>query len=178
MEDKFKILRQKTVFSGTIYDVVSETLELPSNRVVERATVYHPGAAVFIPKANDGKLILIRQYRHATRSTLLEFPAGTLKKDEDPLECAKRELIEETGFSAQTWKSLGILHPAPGFCSEVQHCFLAEKLSPLKGELDEDEIIEVEHLDIHTIERCIKSGEMTDGKSIALFTRAKLEGLV
>jgi ADP-ribose pyrophosphatase len=123
-------------------------------------------------------LLVIRQYRYSLRQTLLEFPAGTIEPGEPPLICAQRELAEEVGQVARRWEYLGELHPAPGFCNEIQYCFFATDLTPCAARPDDDEIIEVVPMRRPQVEQAIRDGHMTDGKSIALYTRAMLRGFI
>ncbi len=151
--------------------MVEDELE-HEGRSFARVTVLHPGAAVFLPLDEDNNLLLVRQYRHPIGQMLLEAPAGTLEPNEEPLTCAKREIQEEVGMSAATWTPLGTLYPAPGFCSELQHLFLARDLTPAPdAEQDEDEFIEVVPLSIGEVEEKIHSGEICDAKTIALYYR-------
>ena len=119
---------------------------------------------------------MIAQYRFAVGETLLEFPAGTLEPGEAPLECARRELIEETGYRADHWRALGIIYPSPGYCDEQQHLFMATGLVPEHAAGDEDEILEVKGLTVQEVERAIADGTLVDAKSIAAYARAKLQG--
>ncbi|MCB0360797.1 MAG: NUDIX hydrolase, partial [Bdellovibrionales bacterium] len=109
-----KIVSTEPLFSGPAFDIHRETVEFDENRRFERDILKHPGAVVIVPMIADQRFIMLRQYRHALREFILEFPAGTLEPNEDPLVCAKRELIEETGYAASEWKDLGTLYPAPG----------------------------------------------------------------
>jgi ADP-ribose pyrophosphatase len=145
---------------------------------VVRQVVKHPGAVVIIPQLEDGRLLLIAQYRFAVGATLLEFPAGTLEPGEAPLECARRELIEETGYRAEHWRALGITYPSPGYCDEQQHLFMATGLVPEHAAGDEDEIIEVKRLTVQEVERAIADETLVDAKSIAAYARAKLQGVL
>jgi ADP-ribose pyrophosphatase len=167
-----KILRRYRIFA-----IVEQALRLPSGRTVVRQVVQHPGAVVIIPQLADGRLILIAQYRFAVGETLLEFPAGTLESGEAPLECARRELIEETGYRAEHWRALGVTYPSPGYCDEQQHLFMATGLVPEHAAADEDEIIEVKGLTVQEVERAIAEGTLVDAKSIAAYARAKLQGV-
>ena len=175
---KFKVLEQKYVYESERFCVRREQLQRPDASVLERDMVTHPGAVVVIARESDQTFIVLRQYRHPIRETILEFPAGTLDRAEEPLACAKRELTEETNLSAANWQALGTLYPAPGFCDERQHLFLAQDLTPQAGQLDEDEVIEVLHMSEQEIVRAISSGEMNDAKSISIFCRAKFLGMI
>jgi ADP-ribose pyrophosphatase len=178
MPDRAEHVQERTVFAGPVFDLVDEQIRLPNGTTVHHLTVRHPGAVVIIPRQADGTLLVIRQYRHSVRQTLLEFPAGTRHPGEAPLACARREIAEEVGHVAYTWESVGEFHPAPGFCNEVQYGFVATDLQPCKATRDADELIEVLSMPSAQIEQAIRSGIMTDGKSIALYLRAKLRGLV
>ena len=178
MSDSIHTIRATTMFKARTFDVVEERVHLTPDKLTRHITLYHPGAAIMVPKHDDGSLIVIKQYRHSVRQTLLEFPAGTLEQGEEPLVCAKRELAEEAGQLAQEWISLGELHPAPGFCNEVQYCFLATGLSPCPTNYDDDECIEITTMTSSQVADAIRSGTMTDSKSIAAYTRAHLQGLV
>ena len=162
---------RKDIYRGKIFQMVEDELE-HQGHTFHRVTVLHPGAAVFLPVDEHNNLLLVRQYRHPIGQMLLEAPAGTLEPNEEPLACAKREIQEEVAMSAATWTSLGTLYPAPGFCSELQHLFLAQDLTPAPGvEQDEDEFIEVVSLSSQEVEEKILTGEIGDAKTIALFYR-------
>ena len=178
MKETCKVLSSKLIYHGRVFDVVDDELIMPDGRKFARATIVHPGAVVIMPVLDDGSVLAIRQYRHPLRRTILEFPAGTLDKGEAPLDCARREICEETGYGAATWQDLGIVYPGPGICSEIQHLFVARDLRPEKLQGDEDEVIEVQRFSVTEIEEAIRSGELSDAKSIALFMRARLEGLI
>jgi ADP-ribose pyrophosphatase len=117
----------KVLHRFRIFAIVEQALRLPSGRTVVGQVVHHPGAVVIMPQLEDSRLLLIAQYRFAVGETLLEFPAGTLEMGEEPLQCAKRELIEETGYRADHWHPMGIIYSSPGFCDEQQHLI---ELSP------------------------------------------------
>jgi ADP-ribose pyrophosphatase len=171
-----EVLSTKVLQSYRIFAIVEQELRLPSGRTVVRQVVHHPGAVVIIPQLEDSRLLLIEQYRLAVGATLLEFPAGTLEPGEAPLECARRELIEETGYRADHWRALGIMYPSPGYCTEKQHLFVATGLVPDHAAGDEDEILEVKGLTVQEVERAIASGALVDAKSTAAYARAKLQG--
>jgi ADP-ribose pyrophosphatase len=173
-----EILSTNVLHRFRIFAIIEQALRLPSGRTVVRQVVKHPGAVVIMPQLADGRLLLIAQYRFAVGETLLEFPAGTLEPGEAPLACARRELIEETGYRADHWHPLGTIYSSPGFCDERQHLFLASGLVPDHAVADEDEILEVKGLTVQEVERAIADGALVDAKSIAAYARAKLQGVL
>jgi ADP-ribose pyrophosphatase len=173
-----EVLSTNVLHRSRIFAIVEQALRLPSGRTVVRQVVKHPGAVVIIPQLEDGRLLLIEQYRFAVGETLLEFPAGTLEPDEAPLDCARRELLEEAGYRADHWRALGSLYPSPGYCDEKQSLFVATGLVPEHAARDEDEIIEVKRLTLQEVERAIADGALVDAKSIAAYARAKLQGVL
>ncbi len=149
-------------------------LELPIGVEGTFGTIHHPGAALAVPIREDGQIIILRQYRFAVSRRILEFPAGTLETDEDPLTSIKRELQEETGYKASQWDPLGVMLPCPGYSDEIIHMFLARGIEPLstKPEGDEDEDIDVLEMSAIEINDAIASGnEALDGKSITAWYR-------
>lgn len=178
VRENYKLKKRDVVFKGYVFDIERDEVELPTGKEIERYVVKHPGAVVILPRLGDGSLLLVSQYRYSVDDTLLEFPAGTLEVGEDPLPCAQREIQEEVGHAAKSWQELGIFYPAPGFCSEKQYGFLATDLTPSSLPGDEDEFIEVKRLFPREVEDCIKQGQLMDAKSIAIFLRAKLRGLL
>ncbi|MBU2896223.1 NUDIX hydrolase [Vibrio hepatarius] len=148
---------------------------LPSGRVITHTTISHPGAAVILPILPNGNIMLVNQYRPSVRKWLLELPAGTVEKNEPVELCAVRELAEETGYHAETMISLGQVTPLPGFCDEIQHLFIAKGLSEVQQLMcDDDEVIEVVCFPFAEIEKKIIDGEITDAKTIACLSKAKL----
>jgi ADP-ribose pyrophosphatase len=173
-----EVLSTHVLHRFRLFAIVEQALRLPSGRTVVRQVVQHPGAVVIVPQLADGRLLMIAQYRFAVGETLLEFPAGTLESGEAPLDCAKRELIEETGYRGDHWRALEIMYPSPGYCDERQHLFFASGLEPDHAAGDEDEIIEVKQLTVHEVEQAIADGTLIDAKSIAAYARAKLQGVL
>ena len=178
MKAQEQILSKKVVYEGRILKVRQDTVQIHSGETREFTIVEHPGAVVVLPIMDDGTLVMVRQWRRAPGKELLEFPAGTLEKNEDPFDCAKRELIEETCFEGREWFPLGTQLPAPGFCDEVQHCYLARGLSAHPGELDEDEIIEVERVTKEEFLARAAQGDGVDAKSLAIYLLAVAKGLI
>jgi len=151
-------------------------IQLPNGHEDEYGQIIFPNAALAVPITKDNKVILLRQYRFAVSSYLLEFPAGTLEIGETPLNSIKRELQEESGYKAEKWDKLGALFNAPGYSDEVIHLYLARDLSKLKNKLigDSDEDIEVLHMDPNSLDNLISSGnEILDAKTVSAWFRAK-----
>ncbi len=138
--------------------------------------IRHPGASLAVPVLDDGRVVLLRQYRFAVACRILEFPAGTLDEGEDPLTTMRRELQEEAGYSAERWDPLGTMLPCPGYSDEVIHLFLARQLSPLSERPpgDDDEDLEVLTMTPAELDAALASGdEYLDGKSLAAWFRAR-----
>ena len=127
---------------------------------------------------DDNRIVLLKQYRHALKKHIWEIPAGTLDPREEILSCAKRELIEETGYSANRWQKLGEITPVPGYSDEGIHIYLATGLQPAEQHLDEDEIIRVREVEFKDALDMIAKGAIQDAKSIAglLMAAAWLKG--
>jgi ADP-ribose pyrophosphatase len=141
-------LERRLLVSTRVFQVAEHHLRLPSGLEQRLALVEHPGAVAIAARFPDGRLALVRQYRHAARDWLLEVPAGRLEPGEAPLIAAQRELAEETGLTAKTWRPLKSFFAAPGFCSEILHLFLATDLTALPADrrpaADHDEELSLE----------------------------------
>jgi len=154
------------VYNGRIFNFVTENLTLPNDRDTEMAFIRHPGSIAVVPLLDDNTVIMEVQYRHPVGEYLLEIPAGTLEPGESPLNCAKRELMEETGFRAQELIALGKIHMIPAYSDEEIHVFIAKGLTPTKQNLDPDEIIEVVTYPLEKALRMIDAGKITDALTI------------
>lgn len=173
-----EVLGAREILKTKVFTFIEEELQFEGHSPHKHFTVKHPGAATFLPLREDGKVLLVEQYRHSVKAAIFECPAGTLEPGEDPKECAKREVVEETGYSASRWTSLGELVLAPGFTDERQYLFLAEDLTEKEQKLDENEVLEVRPFTVSEMEEAIKSGKIIDAKTITLFCRARLMGLL
>jgi ADP-ribose pyrophosphatase len=145
-EPPAEVLHSERIHAGRVFEVVRERVRLASGLEQVLEFVRHGGAVAIAARRDDGRLVLVRQYRHATGETLLEVPAGRLEPGEEPLQAAQRELEEETGFAAGRWSELRRFYAAPGFCSERLVLYLAEELRPCGPErraADPDEELEV-----------------------------------
>ena len=157
--------------------LVEEDIRLPTGISISHTTIIHPGAAVILPITEDENIILLKQFRPSLGKWIIELPAGTIENNEEPLACAKRELFEETGYQADDFHSLGQCTPMAGFCDEIQYLFVAKQLSlPMKQKLDDDEVIEVIKASLCQIEQWIRDDLITDAKTIACISKAKLCG--
>ncbi|MBN1930752.1 MAG: NUDIX hydrolase [Desulfobacterales bacterium] len=162
-----KVNDSKTLYHGRVFKLVSENITLAGGVEVDMDIIRHPGAAAIVPLSRKNTVILIKQYRHAVRDYIWEIPAGTLNMKETAIECAKRELREETGYIAENWHKLTEILPVPGYSDERIHIFLAGKLSRMNQDLDVDEVLEVYEFKIGAAMEMIFKGEICDGKSIA-----------
>jgi ADP-ribose diphosphatase len=166
----FRLLEKEKVYRGNIVDLSVHRIEYRSGTKTKREVVEHPGGAVILAVLDDNSILMVRQYRHPVESDVTELPAGKLDNDEDPLDCAKRELREETGYQAEEWTKLIAILTTPGFCNEKLHIFLAQKISPAPGgqALEEGEAsLKVLRIPLDEAVAMIERGEIVDGKSIA-----------
>ncbi|WP_058485415.1 NUDIX domain-containing protein [Defluviitalea phaphyphila] len=163
----FKTIKQEEIYKGKIISLVKDTIELPDGRTTTRDVVLHNGAAAIVPVDNQGNILFVRQYRHPAKEELIEIPAGTLEKGEDPLECAKRELEEETGYKASKFSYICSMYTAVGFCTEIIHIYLAKDLVKTNQNLDEDEFITIEKYSLKEAIDMIFHGIIKDSKTIA-----------
>ncbi|MFQ6118238.1 MAG: NUDIX hydrolase [Candidatus Bipolaricaulia bacterium] len=165
-----RIVSSKQVYSGKLLILELLQVEGPDGRTREREVVRHPGAVVIVPLLEeDGgqRVILVRQYRAPLDRELLEVPAGTLEPGESPLECAERELSEETGYRARRWEKIAECYSTPGFCDERLTLFLARELEPLGGNHpDEGEFLQIEKIPLEELKRMLKEGELEDAKTL------------
>ena len=170
-----QLLKQHLVYRGRKFNYEVNTLRLPNKAEGEWECIRHPGGSLAVPLTPDGKLVLVHQYRFPVQGRLLEFPAGTIEPNETPEETIHREIEEEIGYRAHSWKSLGSFPLAPGYSDEFIYAFLASDLEPLETppEQEADEDIEVIQMTPEEFEKAILSGEAVDAKSIASFLLAK-----
>jgi ADP-ribose pyrophosphatase len=129
--------------------------------------IRHPGAAVMIPLFNKNTILLIRQFRHALGDFIWEIPTGTLKAREKAIDCAKRELTEETGYSAKEWHKIGEIIPLPAYSDARMHIFIAADLVPAEQKLDKDELLDVHQIKFDDAIDMIHKGEIQDSKTIS-----------
>lgn len=165
-----KTLEVKKIYKGKIIDVNVHTVELPNGRKSSREIVNHSGGVAVIAYKDKDTILLVEQFRKPIEKIILELPAGKIEKDEDIELCGIRELEEETGYKAKEFSYLGKIVTSPGFCNEYIYIYRAESLYKGEDNLgDEDEFINVKEMKIEKIKEMIKSGEITDAKTISAF---------
>jgi ADP-ribose pyrophosphatase len=159
-------LASEQVFKGNFLDVRRDTVRLPNGHAVPREYVVHPGACVVIPLLDNGDVVLEKQYRYPVGSEMIEFPAGKLDPNEDPLICALRELREETGYSASEWAYAGCMHLAIAYSTEVIHIYFARGLVQGERALDDEEFLDVFTAPAQQLIEWCADGTVTDAKTV------------
>ena len=169
MVDHVKRLKRELVYKGAILDIYKDTMELPDGNKAEWDFVSHRmGAAAILPVMKDGRIVMVRQYRNALDRYTLEIPAGKLDSpDEAKIDCAYRELEEETGYRCDHLEYLMSVNTTIAFCDEALDIFLARDLKKTHQHLDPDEEIEVEAWELSDLLKRIYAGELTDGKTVS-----------
>lgn len=167
---RLRVLSSKTVYHSGEFKVTSDLVKEPSGIIVRRHLMHHSGSAVILAvddTVSPLRVLLERQYRYAARGYLLELPAGRVDRGESALAAAKRELTEETGYTARRWKRAFLFYPSPGFLEETMTVFLARGLRPGNAHPEADEQIDHDLVPLPTVLRMIRSGKICDGKTIA-----------
>ena len=162
-----KTIHSTRIFNGRIISLKVDEVSLPNGGTSNREIVNHPGAVAVIALTDDNKLILVEQYRKALERSIIEIPAGKLEKGEEPLETAKRELEEETGYAAGEMIYLQSFATSPGFADEIIHLYVARNLVVVedKKQLDEDEFVELMEVTIEEAEELVAKGKIYDAKT-------------
>lgn len=174
----FKLEKSEILFRGKVFDLKVDEIKYESGNKGIREVAVHNGGAVVVPVKDDGKIILVKQYRYPFDKVLLEIPAGKLDRNEDPLTAAQRELKEETGYTTDKISKLGAIYTTPGFCTEVLHIYLAENLTAGEHEREEGELgMEVHEFTLKEIHEMILNGEIVDAKTICGIQYLSLNGI-
>lgn len=160
------ILEHREVYRGKIVNLDVDTVRLDSGRTVVREVVRHPGGVVAIPVLDDGKLLLVRQFRYPLQKFILEFPAGKLDSNQPPLETIMRELEEESGYRAGSIEYQFSFYTTPGISDEIIHFYIARNLMPVSQRLEEGEHITLESYSADECLEMVRTGEIADGKTI------------
>lgn len=168
-----KINRRTLLHQGRVFLMVRENVTLDNGVSTDLDYIEHPGAAAIVPLVAPGEVLLIKQYRHALKQYIWEVPAGTLDPGEPVMDCARRELVEETGHAAAVWRKLGEITPVPGYSDERVHLFLASELSVARQELDADEVLAVHRMPLDQALSMIVRGDIQDAKSVCALLLAQ-----
>jgi len=166
-KEEAKILKSEMVFEGSVFGVRRDEVVEPGGLRATREVITHPGSVVVLPVLADGRIVMIRQYRHATRQYLWELVAGRIDEGETVKEAAARELQEETGYRAKRFTEFLAVFPTPGFLEERMHILLAEGLTKGEAQPEEDEKIISRGYKVGDLKRKIEKGKLRDGKTIA-----------
>ncbi|HUL34950.1 MAG TPA: NUDIX hydrolase [Candidatus Eisenbacteria bacterium] len=164
---KAEILGSEVIYQGPVFGLRRDDVLEPTGVRARREVITHPGSVVVLPVLKDGRIVMIRQYRHATRQFLWELVAGRKEPEETPEAGAARELLEETGYRAKRFKMILDFFPTPGFLEERMWLLLAEGLTAGAAEPEEDEKIEVKSYSVNELKQMMKKGQLKDAKSIA-----------
>lgn len=167
-----KKINSTEIFDGYILKVVKDEVSLGEGKKAFREVVRHKGAAAVIAVDEEKNAFFVEQFRYPVDMPLFEAPAGKLDPGEEPIVCAKRELLEECGITAENWTYLGPMLSSPGFCDEVIHLFLAENLSESAPDPDEDEFLDIIKLPLSEVLEKIRKGTIPDAKTQILVLRA------
>lgn len=173
-----QIVSREVLVAGKKYDYDRLTVRTTAGRTMTREMVRHPGAVIVLPILDDGRIVLIRNYRILVQQWLVELCAGTIENGDPPDQTASRELIEETGYRAGKLQSLGHFYTTPGLTDEKMHAFVATDLTHVGQALEEDETIEVLSLTPNQAFALIERGEMVDAKSMLTLHLARERGLL
>lgn len=162
--------KKSRVYDGTVIKLDVDEVVLENGKFSSREVVRHVGGAAVLAVDDNQDLYFVRQFRYPYGEEMIEIPAGKLNEGEDPLTCAKRELLEETGLVAEKWEKIGAFRPSPGYTDEVLHIYLARDLSEREQHLDDDEFLDVVKFNAIKAMKLIEKGEITDAKTvIAIF---------
>ena len=170
-----KTIKEEYIYKGRIINLRKDEVELPNGKTASREVIEHPGGVCILPLTDKNEIVMERQYRRPYDDVLLEIPAG--KRDgngEEPIECGKRELREETGAVAEKYTNLGELYPSPGYCAEVIYMFLAEGLTFGSDDRDEDEFLNIELVPFEKALKMVLSGEIKDAKTQAAIMKTAI----
>ena len=171
--DEAELLERREVFKGRVVDLSVDRVKMPNGKTTELEIIRHPGAAAMVPLTDSADVLLVRQYRYATGSWLLEVPAGKLDQGEKPEVCAARELVEEVGMEPAELVPLGWIWTTPGFTDEKIWLYLCRGLTPAQQDLQDDEVLTVESRSLEEAVEMVRQGEICDSKSVCALLQAE-----
>jgi len=169
-----KTISSETIFEGRVVHLVRDVVELGNGKQTTREVVKHPGGVCVLALTDEGKVVMVRQFRYAHMTVQLEIPAGKLEYGENPRECGIRELEEETGYKAGSFEFLGKMLPTPAYVGEVIYIFIARELHKVGQKLDEDEFLEVVEIGFDEAYSMVMDGIITDAKTQIALMKARL----
>ena len=161
-----EVLASRAVFKGRVFSVTRDRVREPGGIEITREVVRHAGSAVILPRRDDGRVLLVRQFRLPVRRSIWELAAGRRDPGETPLRAARRELEEETGLSAERWKLLGEFYPSPGYVDERMWLFLAQGLREGQARPEDDERIRKRWFTLDQLGALVRSGGIQDAKTL------------
>jgi ADP-ribose pyrophosphatase len=164
-------IRSASVYEGSFLKVRRDDVLLPGGKTATREYIVHPGAVMIVPVTDDGRLVIERQFRYPLDRVLVEFPAGKLDPNETTLQCAQRELVEETGYTAREWAYAGHMHNACAYSTEFIEIWFARGLVAGPQKLDEGEFVEVRFIEESELFARSARGEITDAKTMVALLR-------
>lgn len=162
-----RTIKRNTIFEGNIIKVEVDEVLTPNGKTAKRELVRHPGAVAVLPLTEHNRLVVVEQFRKPLEKVIVEIPAGKLEQDEAPLQCAKRELREETGYTADKWSHLVSFYTSPGFADEEIHLYVAEHLHAGPKQTDEDEFVNVREITLDEAFHLIETKDICDAKTVA-----------
>ena len=161
-----ELIESQNIFTGAVFSVERDRLREENGSEIVREVVRHAGGAGCLPLFDDGRVALVKQYRHPVRRELLEIPAGKIEAGEMPVKCAAREVEQEIGFRVGRIEPLANFYSTPGFCEEQLYVYLATELEQVEQNLDHDEFIEIVYLPLNEAVAMAERGEIEDSKTI------------
>lgn len=173
MDFEEKTISTENIYDGKVIHVRVEQVELPDGTKAPRELIGHSGGVGVIAVTEERKVFMVSQYRIAAKSMMLEIPAGKLEYGEDPLDCGKRELIEETGYRASVFTHLGEYYATPGYCEEKLNIYLARDLTFVGQNLDEGEFLNVQTYSLDELYRMVMENQIHDAKTAIAILKAK-----
>lgn len=174
MDISEKKVKENLIYDGKILKLYVDDVTLANGKGAKREFCSHPGGVAVLPIDDEGNVTLVRQFRYPYGAEILEIPAGKLEKGEDPLECGKRELEEETGMIASEFIPMGVLYPSPGYVNERLHLYMAKGLTQGCVNPDEDEFLRIVKMPFSELLDMVKDDKIHDAKTVAAVLKAAL----